>query len=217
MCERAEYITVKGEGNGLYTEKKSRFIADVFPVQSEEDALSKLAAVKKKYPDARHHVYAYIIGKNNIFRYSDDSEPSGTAGMPVLDTMRKSGIVDTLIVVTRYFGGTLLGTGGLVHAYSAAAKQGLENAQVVKRILCNVLSVSTDYTFSGKIAHLAEQNGYIIEDTIYADNVTIVFLTTLEETQRIIKELTELTAAKAEITVTGQKYVDLPTNKTGGN
>ena len=142
---------------------------------------------------------------------------SGTAGMPVLDTMRKSGIVDTLIVVTRYFGGTLLGTGGLVHAYSAAAMQGLENAQVVKMILCNVLSVSTDYTFSGKIAHLAEQKGYITEDTIYADNVTIIFLSTLEETQRIIKELTELTAAKATITVTGQKYVDLPTNKTGGN
>lgn len=209
MCERAEYITIKQEASSVFIDRKSRFIADAFPVSNEDEAIEKLNSVKKKYPDARHHVYAYIIGKSNIFRYSDDSEPSGTAGMPVLDTMRKSGIVDALIVVTRYFGGTLLGTGGLVHAYSTAAKQALIQAGVVKRVLCNEIYVKTDYTFSGKIMHTAEQKGYIISDTLYTDCVTFIFLSELENTDSFVKDMTELTCAAAEITVMGQRYVDM--------
>ena len=102
-----------------YIEKKSRFIGRVWPVESEAEALACIEKMRKQHYDATHNVYAYVIDENNIFRYSDDNEPSGTAGMPVLDTIRKEGIVDVCVVVTRYFGGTLLGTGGLVHAYGA--------------------------------------------------------------------------------------------------
>ena len=114
------YKTVKSDGEALIIEKKSKFIATVKPVTSDEEAQAFLAQMRSEYSDATHNVYAYVIDENNIFRYSDDGEPSGTAGMPVLDTIRKEGLVDVAVVVTRYFGGTLLGTGGLVHAYGAA-------------------------------------------------------------------------------------------------
>lgn len=106
--------------------------------------------MRSKYSDATHNVYAYVIDENNIFRYSDDGEPSGTAGMPVLDAIRKSGIVDVVVVVTRYFGGTLLGTGGLVHTYGASAKQGLIESEIVIRKLCDIVSVKVDYSLLGK-------------------------------------------------------------------
>ena len=135
------YKTVQNHAETLLVEKKSKFYSNVCPVESEEEALEFLATIKKKYSDATHNVYAYIIDENNIFRYSDDGEPGGTAGMPVLDTIRKEGLVDVIVVVTRYFGGTLLGTGGLVHAYGASAKQGLIEAGIVTRTLCNIVEV----------------------------------------------------------------------------
>ena len=107
--------------------------------------------MRSKYSDATHNVYAYVIDENNIFRYSDDGEPSGTAGMPVLDAIRKSGIVDVVVVVTRYFGGTLLGTGGLVHTYGASAKQGLIESEIVIRKLCVIVYVNVDYSLLGKM------------------------------------------------------------------
>ena len=119
-----EYKTVKDIGIAEIVEKRSRFIASVRPVSSEEDALEYLNMLKQKYWDARHNVYAYIIRENNIMRYSDDGEPSGTAGVPVLDILKREELTDVIVVVTRYFGGILLGTGGLVHAYSKAAKEG---------------------------------------------------------------------------------------------
>ena len=125
MSKKDVYKTVKKQSQSLLIEKKSKFIANVKPVDNEDDALAFLNEMRSKYSDATHNVYAYVIDENNIFRYSDDGEPSGTAGMPVLDAIRKSGIVDVVVVVTRYFGGTLLGTGGLVHTYGASAKQGL--------------------------------------------------------------------------------------------
>ena len=125
MSKKDVYKTVKKQSQSLLIEKKSKFIANVKPVDNEDDALAFLNEIRSKYSDATHNVYAYVIDENNIFRYSDDGEPSGTAGMPVLDAIRKSGIVDVVVVVTRYFGGTLLGTGGLVHTYGASAKQGL--------------------------------------------------------------------------------------------
>ncbi|MBR0027925.1 MAG: YigZ family protein, partial [Clostridia bacterium] len=115
MSKKEIYKTVKEQSESLLIEKKSKFIANVKPVDNEQDALDFLAEMRSKYSDATHNVYAYVIDENNIYRYSDDGEPSGTAGMPVLDAIRKSGIVDVIVVVTRYFGGTLLGTGGLVH------------------------------------------------------------------------------------------------------
>ena len=123
------YTTVKGEGVFEYEDRKSIFIGTAVPVSTEERALEFISFIKKKYPDARHHVYAYVLRENSIMRFSDDREPQGSAGMPVLDAIRKNGCSDVAIVVIRYFGGTLLGTGGLVHAYSASAQGAIEEAQ----------------------------------------------------------------------------------------
>ena len=146
MSKKDCYKTVEREAQAMLVEKKSKFIANVKPVSTEAEALEYLAAMRSKYSDARHNVYAYVIDENNIFRYSDDGEPGGTAGMPVLDAIRKPGLVDVVVVVTRYFGGTLLGTGGLVHAYSSSARDGLLAAQPIIREKCNIVDVKVDYT-----------------------------------------------------------------------
>ena len=180
------------------------------PVESEEEALEFLATIKKKYSDATHNVYAYIIDENNIFRYSDDGEPGGTAGMPVLDTIRKEGLVDVIVVVTRYFGGTLLGTGGLVHAYGASAKQGLIEAGIVTRTLCNIVEVKCDYTLVGKIQYKIASDNYILEDTIYDNDVTFKICCKIEDTQKLIDELIDLTNARVICSVSDEpKYIDV--------
>ncbi len=209
ISQKAKYKTVKRRASTHLIEKKSKFIASVAPAETEEEALEFLKEIKSKYPDATHNVYAYIIDENNIFRYSDDGEPSGTAGMPVLDTIRKEGLVDVCVVVTRYFGGTLLGTGGLVHAYGASAKQGLYEADIITRALCNVVCVKVDYTMSGKIQYMTSTNNLITEDIVYGDDVTFYICSMLDETEKLIKEITELTYGRATCTVVEQKYVDL--------
>ncbi len=212
MSNKKEYKTVKHDSVSTLVEKKSKFIASVFPVRTEEEAIEKLNSVKKTYSDATHNVYAYIIDENNIFRYSDDGEPSGTAGMPVLDAMRTKDIVDTLVVVTRYFGGTLLGTGGLVHAYGTCAAEGLKAAEIVTRTLCNRIYIKVDYTLSGKLTHEISKSGYILEDTFYDENVTYVILCKMEDTQKLIADFTEITCGASTITVIDSCYVDLPQN-----
>ena len=189
-------------------EKKSKFISHVMPVDNEPDALAYLNKIRSQYPDARHNVYAYVIDENNIFRYSDDGEPSGTAGMPVLDTIRKAGLVDVVVVVTRYFGGTLLGTGGLVHTYSASARQGLEASGIIVRMMCDVVSVSLDYNMAGKLQHKIASEGLLLEDTAYGENVELVICSPQEETERLISEITDLTNGRAQCTVTDRKYIN---------
>lgn len=209
MSKKISYKTVLKESESLIVEKKSKFISSVFPVDNEPDAIAYLNSVKSKYPDATHHVYAYIIDENNIFRYSDDGEPSGTAGMPVLDTIRKEGIVDVLVVVTRYFGGTLLGTGGLVHAYGASAKEGLNKSEIITRCLCNIVSVTVDYTLSGKIQYKIASENYILEDTVYDERVTFFICCMPDTTEKFINEITDLTNGKAVCEVTDNKYIDI--------
>ncbi len=209
MSKKIKYKTIKNSSDILLVEKKSKFIGNAYPVSDEEEALLYLSQIKKKYPDATHHVYAYVIDENNIFRYSDDGEPSGTAGMPVLDVIRKAELVDVLVVVTRYFGGTLLGTGGLVHAYGESAKQALDAGGIINRCMCNVVSVRTDYNLSGKVQHMIAGGNYILEDTLYDDGVTFIVLTMPEDTERFICEITDLTGARARCTVTDTKYVDI--------
>ena len=189
-------------------EKKSKFISNVKPVDNEEDAIAYLNEIRSKYPDATHNVYAYVIDENNIFRYSDDGEPSGTAGMPVLDTVRKAGIVDVVVVITRYFGGTLLGTGGLVRAYGASAKKGLTESRVVTRRLCDVVSVRVDYTLVGKLQYKIASEGYILEDTVYDNEVTFKICSPIEQTEGLIAEMTDLTNGKAVCEITDKKYAD---------
>lgn len=208
MSKRDEYKTVSVSSESLLIEKKSKFIANVRPVDNEEDAIAFVNEIRSKYPDASHNVYAYVIDENNIFRYSDDGEPSGTAGMPVLDAIRKSDIVDAAVVVTRYFGGTLLGTGGLVHTYGASAKQGLEKSKIVLRRLCDILSVKVDYSLLGKMQHEIMSKGYMLEDTVYEDDVTFIISCPIDTTDRVIEDIINLTNARVTCERVDKKYVD---------
>lgn len=209
ISKKDYYKTVEHDGEALFTDRKSKFISHVHPVETEEQALEFLAEMRSAYSDARHNVYAYIIDENNIFRYSDDGEPSGTSGMPVLDTMRKEGLVDVIIVVTRYFGGTLLGTGGLVHAYTTAARDGLSNAGIITRAKCGIYRVKAEYTLAGKLQYHFESKGYITEDTEYAEDVTFTLCLRKGDETRFAEEVTELTGGRAVISFAGEKYINL--------
>lgn len=208
MSSKEKYRTVECECETLMIEKKSKFYSHVKPVDNEEDALKYLNEIRSRYSDATHNVYAYVIDENNIFRYSDDGEPSGTAGMPVLDAIRKSGIVDVIVVVTRYFGGTLLGTGGLVHAYGASAKMGLLKSGVIIREMCDVVTVKVGYDLVGKIQYKLATDGYKTEDTIYENDVTFLVSSPKDKTEKFIDEIVNLTNGRAVVGISGNKYFD---------
>lgn len=208
MSLKKEYKTVAHEGSAVFTDRKSKFIAHVMPVDNEEAAIEYLNKIRREYSDARHNVYAYVIDEQNIFRYSDDGEPSGTGGMPVLDTIRKSGAVDVIIVVTRYFGGTLLGTGGLVHAYTTAASEGLKAAEPVERTLCDIVALTVDYTLIGAVEHKLIKDGYIIENTEYGEKVVFRICSPTDMTERLKAELADLTSGRMECKTDDKKYID---------
>ncbi len=187
-----QYKTVYQGGEGEITEKKSKFIATVRPVKTEEEALAFLEEMKKKYWDARHNCYVYSIGKNREYtRCSDDGEPSGTAGRPMLDVILGEDIYDVAVVVTRYFGGVLLGTGGLVRAYSKAVQEGLGNSTVIEKKYGYSLSVTTDYTGIGKLQYIAGERGLPILDSEYTDKVVLHLMVPSEEREAVEKEIIE--------------------------
>lgn len=196
---KESYKTVKHMATDEIVEKRSRFIADVKPVETEEEAVAFLEEIKKKYWDARHHVYAYILEENNIQRYSDDGEPAGTAGVPVLDMIKKEGLTNLIVVVTRYFGGILLGTGGLVHAYSKSAKVGVEAAQPVTMTLCCEMTVECDYSLLGKIQSEVCSKGYEISGTDYAENVKISALVPVSEVSSFEADMIDKTNGRVSI------------------
>lgn len=194
------YKIVYEGGSGEIEEKKSRFIATVRPVASEEEAMAFLAEMKKKYWDARHNCFAYVIGeKNELVRCSDDGEPGGTAGRPMLDVLLREELHNAAVVVTRYFGGTLLGTGGLVRAYQQATKEGLSNSRIVEKRKGSRLVIDTDYNGIGKIQYLFGQEEISILDTAYTDTVQLTAMVPAEKKERIEKALMEGTNGKAGI------------------
>lgn len=195
-----KYKTVYQAGQGEIVEKKSRFIAHVQPAHSEEEALAFIGQMKKKYWDARHNCYAYVIGsRREVTRCSDDGEPGGTAGRPILDVLVGNGLYDTVIVVTRYFGGVLLGTGGLVRAYSAAAREGLAQAVVIEKQQGALYQICTDYQGLGKIQYLAGEQGVPVMKADYAEDVKMEIVLTHEQAERFSKDITEATGGKAQI------------------
>lgn len=197
-------ITVKKEGYAELIEKKSKFIANVFPVETEDEALEKLAMIKKKYSDARHNVYAYNIGGEIIrTRYSDDGEPQGTAGLPVLNVIKGQALENLLIIVTRYFGGILLGTGGLVRAYTDAAKLGVENAEIIEIIEKVNLNIEIDYEYLEKVKNFLEKSNYEIDNIEYSDNVKIYVLIPVVSEEDAKKELINLLNGKIQINKIG--------------
>ena len=193
-----QYKTVYEGGEGELVEKKSRFIATVRPVKTEEEANQFVEEMRKKYWDARHNCYAYSIGKNREFtRCSDDGEPSGTAGRPMLDVILGEDIYNVAVVVTRYFGGVLLGTGGLVRAYSKAVQEGLAGSLVIEKKKGISLKVTTDYTGIGRIQYIAGERQIPILDSEYTDKVVLKLLVPDTETQAVQKAITEGTNGRA--------------------
>lgn len=197
-----QYKTVYEGGEGEIVEKKSRFIATVIPCEDEETALQFIEAMKKKYWDARHNCSAYTIGLNHeLERCSDDGEPQKTAGRPMLDVLLNEGIHNVCVVVTRYFGGVLLGTGGLVRAYQAATKAGLENSTVITKQFGRKIRIVTDYNGIGKLQYIVASAGYTMLSTDYTDVVTACVLVKPSEQESLIKKVTEATSGRAEISV----------------
>ena len=192
------YTTILKEASFEYEDRKSIFIATAAPVKTEAEALDFLSYVKKKYPDARHHVYAYVLRENSIMRFSDDREPQGTAGMPTLDAIRKNGCTDMAIVTIRYFGGTLLGTGGLVRAYSAAACGALNNAGIITYDLYTTLDLTVSYSDYQKITTLLSEE-FRVKDTKYLDSVTVSGSISSRCYDDFVKKFIELTSGRGVI------------------
>lgn len=201
------YKIIEYGGTGEIEEKKSRFIAHVAAAGTEEEALAFIEAKKKQFWDARHNCYAYILGEQTqIMRFSDDGEPTGTAGRPILEVLMGSGIRNIVVVVTRYFGGTLLGTGGLVRAYTKAAQAGIAASDVRQMCYGYELTIVTDYNDIGKVQYLLGQRGISTVDADYAEQVSVRVRVPYEEKDVVINEITEATAGKAEITVLKPSY-----------
>lgn len=202
-----QYIALAEPGVGEIIEKKSRFIGYTASVSTEQEALDFISTIKKKHYDARHNCFAYSIGTDMPeLRFSDDGEPQGTAGKPILDVIKNSGISNICIVVTRYFGGTLLGTGGLVRAYTDASRAAIENSvtKVIKRLMrCRI---ETNYSDMGKIQYILSTSGIDIQNTEYSDQVILTVDLPCDEKGRIIKSITEATSARASIQETEEFF-----------
>ena len=205
-----QYKTVLEGGVGEIIEKKSRFIATVRPVRNEEEALAFLEEMRKKYWDARHNCYAYSIGMNREYtRCSDDGEPSGTAGRPLLDVILGEDIYNVAVVVTRYFGGVLLGTGGLVRAYSKAVQEGLAASRVILKKKGISMKITTDYTGIGKIQYIAGERKLPILDSEYTEKVMMKLLVPVQDVESVQKAITEGTNGRAVIEKDQELYYAL--------
>ena len=201
----ADYKTIRGTATFEYEEKRSRFIATASFADTEENALAVLNAVRTANRTARHNVYAYVL-QNGRTRYSDDGEPAKTAGTPVLETIGHAGVADVIVVVTRYFGGILLGTGGLVRAYTQAVKEGLAHCETgILRKGCE-LEVAAEYNDVGKLQYYFGQQGIVPTDSIYAENVKFILLIPVEKEEKVRKNLTETTCGKVKIEKLKETY-----------
>lgn len=201
------YRIVEQGGIGEIEEKKSRFIANVSPAETEEEAVAFIEAMRKKYWDARHNCYAYVLGRRGeLMRFSDDGEPSGTAGKPILEVLLGMEVRNLAVVVTRYFGGTLLGTGGLVRAYTQAAQAGMAASAVRTMRYGTLFAITTDYNGIGRIQYLLGERKIAVEEPEYTDVVALKIRVLQEEEEAVRKEITEATAGKAKIEKIGSMY-----------
>lgn len=201
------YFTVKDEVSSQFEEKKSVFIGNVKRIYTEEEARQFIDKIREEQREARHNVYAYVIGENmGIQRYSDDGEPQGTGGIPVLEVIKKNGITDTVVVVTRYFGGILLGKGGLVRAYSKGAAMAINDSGIVEKVKGSVLKIILEYDMLGKIQYLFEQNLWHIENIQYTDKVEILMYCPVNIIEEVRKNVVEVTSGKCEVIVEDEEY-----------
>lgn len=207
------YYTISKPAKDSFIEKRSEFIGHIAPVRTNDEAVEFINSIKAEHRKAKHNVYAYILRQDNISRYSDDSEPQGTAGMPVLDVLRKRGLTDVCVVVTRYFGGILLGGGGLVRAYSHAASLACDAADIMHMCLCHRLKITTDYGMYGKIAYILPNFDTITLNSDFGGDVTLAILVLTEKLEALTKELTEATNGSVSITDSGEFFEDFSSVK----
>lgn len=193
-----KFLTIKEEISAELQEKKSRFIANIFYVETEEEASQKLAQIKKTHHDAKHNVYAFRLS-SGLEKYSDDGEPSGTAGVPILDILRGENLSNVLIVVTRYFGGILLGTGGLVRCYGGSAKQALENAKRVEMKLCTEYEVCTEYENYNSLLYYFNKNNIKVLENNFEEKIKIIVLVENTNSDNFLHDLSEITNRNCNI------------------
>lgn len=205
----SDYLTLKKEAFSEFTEKRSRFIGYAKPVTTQEEAVDFINTIRAKHWDATHNVYAYVLREGQSRRYSDDGEPSGTAGVPVLDVLIKENITDCVVVATRYFGGVLLGAGGLVRAYSHTSKIAVEAAGIVKMSVCSEMTVQCDYTFYGRITSLIPEFGGVIEDTAFAENVLVTFYLPKANEPLLNAKIIDQSFGKFSAVKIGEKYAEI--------
>ena len=200
-----EFYIPAGPGEAEFTEKRSRFLGHVRPVENEEQARDFIAAMKKEYYDARHNCWCYIL-RGGPERYSDDGEPQGTAGIPVIDTLKKAGVVDAVVVATRYFGGILLGGGGLIRAYSHTASIALAAAHKVTMRECLLLSLSCDYSLYGKVAALVPENGGVVDGTEFLERVQLRFHLDPALLPALERRLADATSGRCALVEEGKRF-----------
>jgi uncharacterized YigZ family protein len=203
------YKTVSGYGSAALDINKSRFIAYVSRVETEDEAVAFIEQIKKKHLDATHHCAAYITGEHDQYQKAyDDGEPTGTAGKPILEVIKKSALKDTVIVVIRYFGGIKLGSGGLIRAYGRAASAGLQVAGFIERCCHTRIVMEFDYTFQGIVENNLRSLGYVIEGKEFGERVTMIALEKSGQEEILEKKITDWTAGKAILSRAGEVYVD---------
>lgn len=191
-----EYRTVELESSDYFVEKKSKFIGYAKPVSTQDEAVEFINTIKSKYWDATHNVYAYVLRENNTQRYSDDGEPSGTAGVPVLDVILKENVTDVCVVATRYFGGTLLGAGGLVRAYSHTSKIALDAAHIITMANCQIYSVIVDYSFYDRLNVLLSDFGATVINSDFSTSVCVEFSIKEDISELLKDKLTDISNGK---------------------
>lgn len=210
----SNYKSIHTYGRDEIIINKSKFIGTAVPVESEEQATEFIDSVRKEFKDATHNCYAYVIGENkNIQRYSDDGEPQGTAGMPILNVINQENLVNVAVVVTRYFGGVLLGVGGLVRAYTKGCKIGLESGIIVDKNLYYDVSFDLDYTLLGKMDNELMKNNFIVKDKIYSDHVEFKLIVQDNESEKIKSLVNEITSGKSQINIGRASYYSIKDGK----
>ena len=206
MSDALFYTTLEKTGHGEYSEKRSEFLAVASPVKTEDEAAEIIKQEKKRYPDARHHVWAYLLGGEITARYSDDGEPQGTAGVPILEVLRKSGATDAVVVVTRYFGGILLGAGGLARAYSHAAKAALDDAHIITYERYAEMTLDCSYSDFQRYQVELPRFGAVVDEIAYTDRVRIRFAVKDAVCPALCERIAELGGGKDTPVLCGHRF-----------
>lgn len=207
------YLTVYQNAEASFIEKRSEFIGYIAPVSTNEEAVNFINSIRSKHRKAKHNVYAYILRQDNISRYSDDGEPQGTAGVPVLDVLQKRGLTDVCIVVTRYFGGILLGGGGLVRAYSHCASITCDSAKIMNMYKCYHVELEMDYNLYGKVSYVLPKFEILMKNSIFENNVILELFVLEEKAEALKAELTDISNGNISIKIGDADFEDFSSVK----